>query len=147
MGVSKNSGTPKSSILIGFSIINHPFWGTTIFRNIHISTIDIILLDDEFTIITVVYCTIDCTSSKLAKRTQRLVASESSFCWDQTPQLKTTIDQPSTELGWIFQTGRSSKVNLFKEPVSQTSRVKKFLFQTHALAEPKFCLFGFLAVG
>ena len=31
MGVSENSGTPKSSILIGFSIINHPFWGTTIF--------------------------------------------------------------------------------------------------------------------
>ena len=28
MGVSKNRGTPKSSILIGFSIINHPFWGT-----------------------------------------------------------------------------------------------------------------------
>ena len=27
MGVSKNSGTPKSSILIGFSIINHPSWG------------------------------------------------------------------------------------------------------------------------
>ena len=36
MGVSKNSGTPKSSILIGFSIINHPFWGTTIFGNAHI---------------------------------------------------------------------------------------------------------------
>ena len=33
MGVSKNKGTPKSSILIGFSIINHPFWGTTIFGN------------------------------------------------------------------------------------------------------------------
>ena len=31
MGVSKNSGTPKSSILIGYSIINHPFWGTSIF--------------------------------------------------------------------------------------------------------------------
>ena len=27
MGVSKNNGTPKSSILIGCSIINHPFWG------------------------------------------------------------------------------------------------------------------------
>ena len=28
MGVSKNRGfPPKSSILIGFSIINHPFWG------------------------------------------------------------------------------------------------------------------------
>ena len=31
MGVSKNNGTPKSSILIGFSIINQPFWGTHIF--------------------------------------------------------------------------------------------------------------------
>ena len=27
---------PKSSILIGFSIINHPFWGIPIFGNIHI---------------------------------------------------------------------------------------------------------------
>ena len=36
LGVSKNRGTPKSSILIGFSIINHPFWGTTIFGNIHL---------------------------------------------------------------------------------------------------------------
>ena len=36
MDVSENSGTPKSSILIGFSIINHPFWGTNIFGNIHI---------------------------------------------------------------------------------------------------------------
>jgi len=27
MGVSKNRDTPKSSILIGFSIINHPFFG------------------------------------------------------------------------------------------------------------------------
>jgi len=36
MGVSKTNGTPKSSILIGFSIRNHPFWGTTIFGNIHI---------------------------------------------------------------------------------------------------------------
>ena len=35
MGVSKNRDTPKSSILIGCSIINHPFWGTTIFGNTH----------------------------------------------------------------------------------------------------------------
>ena len=34
--VSENSGTPKSSILIGFSIINHPFWGTPILGNSHI---------------------------------------------------------------------------------------------------------------
>ena len=27
---------PKSSILIGFSIINHPFWGTTILGNPHL---------------------------------------------------------------------------------------------------------------
>ena len=37
MDVSKNSGTPKSSILIGFSIINHPFWGTFVFGNTHIA--------------------------------------------------------------------------------------------------------------
>ena len=36
MGVSKNSGTTKSSILIGFSIINHPFWDTPIFGTPHI---------------------------------------------------------------------------------------------------------------
>ncbi len=36
MGVSKNNCTPKSSILIGFSIINHPFWGTTLVVNTHI---------------------------------------------------------------------------------------------------------------
>ena len=36
MGVSKKNGTPKSSILIGFSIINHPFWGTPIFGNTQI---------------------------------------------------------------------------------------------------------------
>ena len=28
MDVSENSRTPKASILIGLSIINHPFWGT-----------------------------------------------------------------------------------------------------------------------
>ena len=31
--ISKNRGTPKSSILIGFCIINHPFRGTPIFGN------------------------------------------------------------------------------------------------------------------
>ena len=30
MEVSINGGTPKSSILIGFSIINQPFWGNPI---------------------------------------------------------------------------------------------------------------------
>ena len=39
MDVSENSGTPKSSILIGFSIINHPFWDTPIFGNTHIPTV------------------------------------------------------------------------------------------------------------
>ena len=33
LGRFRNSGTPKSSILMGFSIINHPFWGTSIFGN------------------------------------------------------------------------------------------------------------------
>ena len=35
MDVSENSGTPKSSILVGFSIINHPFLGIPIFGNTH----------------------------------------------------------------------------------------------------------------
>ena len=38
LGVSKNNGTPKSSILIGFSIINHPFWDTPILGNHHLPT-------------------------------------------------------------------------------------------------------------
>ena len=42
MGVSKNNGTPKSSILIGFAILNHPFWGTPIFGNIHMSDVSAI---------------------------------------------------------------------------------------------------------
>ena len=36
MGVSLNGATPKSSILIGVFIINHPFWGTPIFGSTHI---------------------------------------------------------------------------------------------------------------
>ena len=40
MDVSKNRGTPKSSILIGFPLINHPFWGTTIFGNTHMAPIN-----------------------------------------------------------------------------------------------------------
>ena len=39
MDVSLNGGTPKSSILIGFSIINYPFWGTPIFGNTQINPI------------------------------------------------------------------------------------------------------------
>ena len=39
MDVSENSGTPESSILIAFSIINHPFLGTPIFGNTHISPV------------------------------------------------------------------------------------------------------------
>jgi len=38
MDVSENSGTPQSSILMVFSIINHPFWGTPIFGNTHIGS-------------------------------------------------------------------------------------------------------------
>ena len=48
MGVSKNNGTPKSSILIGFSIINHPFWGTPIFGNTHIHQVEIDFRELEY---------------------------------------------------------------------------------------------------
>ena len=40
MGVSENSGTPKSFILIGFSIINPPFLGTPIFGNTQVNPKD-----------------------------------------------------------------------------------------------------------
>ena len=43
MDVSENRGTPKSSILIGFSFINHSFWGAPIFGNAHIILIQISL--------------------------------------------------------------------------------------------------------
>ena len=43
LGVSEKSGTPKSWIL-GFSIINHPFWGTTIFGNTHLGNIHALYL-------------------------------------------------------------------------------------------------------
>ena len=36
LGVSKNRVPPQSSILIGFSITNHPFWGTSIVGSIHL---------------------------------------------------------------------------------------------------------------
>ena len=36
MGGSINGGTSKSSIiLVGFSLMNHPFWGTPIYGNPH----------------------------------------------------------------------------------------------------------------
>ena len=49
LGVSKNSGTPKSSILIGFSIINHPFWGTPIYGNLHLER-SMLIFQGEFSI-------------------------------------------------------------------------------------------------
>ena len=48
MDVSENSGTPKSSMLIGFSIINHPFWGTPIFGNTHIYILSVPLMVFSF---------------------------------------------------------------------------------------------------
>ena len=47
LGVSKSRGTPKSSILIGFSIINHPFQGTPILGNPHLGLSGQILLSNH----------------------------------------------------------------------------------------------------
>ena len=40
LDVSENRGTPKSSILVGFSIINHPLWDTPNFGNTHLLLVD-----------------------------------------------------------------------------------------------------------
>ena len=47
-GVSENGGTPKSSILIGISIINLPFWGPPIFGNTHTSLLELIVWRNLF---------------------------------------------------------------------------------------------------
>ena len=47
MDVSENSGTPKSSILIGFSNTNYLFWGTPIFGNTQISFYYLFLQQSE----------------------------------------------------------------------------------------------------
>ena len=48
MGVSKNrGGPPKSSILLGFSIINHPFWCTPMFGNTHMKVQKLVADSDE----------------------------------------------------------------------------------------------------
>ena len=39
MDVSINGGTPKSSFLVGFSLINQPYGGTPISGNTHIGTL------------------------------------------------------------------------------------------------------------
>ena len=49
LGVSKNNGTPKSSILIGFSLINRPFGGTTIFGNTHLLAVGRVPYTNSFT--------------------------------------------------------------------------------------------------
>ena len=42
---------PKSSILIGFSTINHPFWGTPIFGNTYgLRILSIVLLGNSRTL-------------------------------------------------------------------------------------------------
>ena len=53
MGVSENRGTPKSSILIEISIINHPFWGYPYFRKHPYETFDVSIIR----IIQGIYCT------------------------------------------------------------------------------------------
>ena len=50
MGVSKNSGTPKSSMLIGFSIISHPFWDTPILETPNIFFVSFLVLPLYLTI-------------------------------------------------------------------------------------------------
>ena len=57
MGVAQNKCTPKSSILIGFSIINHPFWGIPIFGNTHMFLVPYFLeMDGEKSVFSTATC-------------------------------------------------------------------------------------------
>ena len=57
-GCFQKKGYPQSSILIGFSIINHPFWGIPIFGNTHILLIGMM---EYITIIIIKYCMVSIT--------------------------------------------------------------------------------------
>jgi len=78
-GVSENGGTPKSSILIVFSIINHPFWGTIILGNPRTPKLKNNELDDS--------CPLDLSHSKQIQFFAtfcRIFLSEKEwglFCW------------------------------------------------------------------
>ena len=48
VGVSKNSGTPKSSIVMGVSIINHPFCGFSRYFWKHPNGFDMIIIYSFF---------------------------------------------------------------------------------------------------
>ncbi len=83
MGVSKNNGTPKSSILIGFSIINHPFWGPTpIFGNTQMELLDKTRLTSlvRFRIASFLVHTMTHTSL-LCEEYGVLVSLDQRYCW------------------------------------------------------------------
>ena len=86
MDVSKNSGTPKSSILIGFSIINYPFWGTTIFGN----------TQDICDIVTV-------SPNPGAEAVSETLFTAESELWKYWKGQKSFVGNHSTNLQWIHQ--------------------------------------------
>ena len=59
MDVSENSGTPKSSILIGFSMRNHPFWGIPIFGTTHMGVRRPEASAEKTTVKTLVFLAVD----------------------------------------------------------------------------------------
>ena len=65
MGISLNGGTPKSPILTGFSIINHPFWDTTILRNPHMDVVFRLQADVCFSFSTFALALIDASFVKM----------------------------------------------------------------------------------
>ena len=94
VGVSKNRGTPKSSILIGISIINHPFWDTPIFGNTLVLRVH---MKDDFW-----YCTIwTCTKSVLVYLIQPLhmhAPIRIQWQWNNPKKLSNIYPVPYTDV-------------------------------------------------
>ena len=102
MGVSENSGTPKSSMLIGFSIINHPFWGTPILETpIYIQNSDPVLL--ERLIFMAFRCGNSCKLGKLSTGVSRFWKTPE-FCYHPF------IDFPQE---WSGQLTKNSRLGFF----------------------------------
>ena len=104
LGVSENGGTPKSSILIGFSIINHPFWGTPIFGtptrnlvdfgwfrfNTHRATGQTFVTSHELP-----GCTDSGSSETWDSAKQQVVVNRFKRRWKRHQTLKSTVNSPN----------------------------------------------------
>ena len=115
LDVSENSGTPKSSILIGFSIINHPFWGTPIFGN---TQLDVTCVSPVF---------LRVFSAMACLRVVNM-AGETILESDEMDALESLQDSPDFSSCWATNPIKPNAHFMFQVPMSQKMGCDSFLF-------------------